>query len=166
MTGRLKHKIEKKVREHNRKVRREAKKNPKKGSKKQKLIQIPNICPFKEDILKEVEEAKKRKEEERLKRREAFKLEKEQNRFKTLEALVDDADMRGTVHSIMHENDAGTSNEVIKNKTNNIGKSVNTFLFIFLETIQRIGFKGTIIKAILQRIQKSFGKCRCCFRSC
>lgn len=114
MTGKLKHKIEKKVREHNRKVKREAKKNPKKGSKKQKIIQIPNICPFKEDILKEVEEAKKRKEEERLKRREAFKLEKEQNRFKSLEALVDDADMRGTVHSIMHENDAGSSNEVNK----------------------------------------------------
>ncbi|XP_075148034.1 nucleostemin 1 [Haematobia irritans] len=105
ITGKLKHKIEKKVRDHNRKVRRAEKKNPKKGSKKQKLIQIPNICPFKDDILKEVEEAKKRQEEERLKRREAYRLEKDQNRFKTLSDLVDDADMRGTVHSIMHEND-------------------------------------------------------------
>lgn len=107
MTGKLKHKIEKKVREHNRKAKRADRKNPKKGSKKQKLIQIPNICPFKEDILKEVEEAKKRKEEERLKKRETYKFERDQNKFKTLEALVDDADIRGTVHTIMHENDTG-----------------------------------------------------------
>ncbi|KAH8306126.1 hypothetical protein KR018_002156, partial [Drosophila ironensis] len=110
LTGRLKHKIEKKVRDHNRKERRAAKKNPKKGSKKQKLIQIPNICPFKDDILKEVEEAKARKEAERLARREAFKeervKEKEQNKFKSLESMVEDADMRSTVHGLMHENDA------------------------------------------------------------
>ncbi|XP_016960388.1 guanine nucleotide-binding protein-like 3 homolog [Drosophila biarmipes] len=106
LTGRLKHKIEKKVRDHNKKERRAAKKNPKKGSKKQKLIQIPNICPFKEDILKEVEEAKQRQEAERLARREAFKAEREQSKFKSLESMVEDADMRSTVHGIMHENDA------------------------------------------------------------
>ena len=108
MTGKQKYKIEKKVREHNRKVRKESKKTSKNGSKKQKLIQIPNICPFKEDILKEVEEAKKRQEEERLKRREAYKVERDQNKFKSLSDMVDDADMRGTVHSIMHENEVAT----------------------------------------------------------
>lgn len=111
LTGRLKHKIEKKVRDHNKKERRAAKKNPKKGSKKQKLIQIPNICPFKDDILKEVEEAKQRQEAERLARREAFKAEREQNKFKTLESMVEDADMRSTVHGIMHENDAHDQDE-------------------------------------------------------
>lgn len=111
LTGRLKHKIEKKVRDHNKKERRAAKKNPKKGSKKQKLIQIPNICPFKDDILKEVEEAKQRQEAERLARREAFKAEREQNKFKTLESMVEDADMRSTVHGIMHENDAQDQDE-------------------------------------------------------
>ncbi|EDW96948.1 guanine nucleotide-binding protein-like 3 homolog [Drosophila yakuba] len=111
LTGRLKHKIEKKVRDHNKKERRAAKKNPKKGSKKQKLIQIPNICPFKDDILKEVEEAKQRQEAERLARREAFKVEREQNKFKTLESMVEDADMRSTVHGIMHENDAQDQDE-------------------------------------------------------
>ncbi|XP_061390325.1 guanine nucleotide-binding protein-like 3 homolog [Musca vetustissima] len=114
MTGKLKHKIEKKVREHNRKVRRAEKKNPKKGSKKQKLIQIPNICPFKEDILKEVEEAKKRQEEEKQRKREAIRLERSQNKFKTLEALADDADMRGTVHTIMHENDVASDEKQYK----------------------------------------------------
>ncbi|XP_017005059.2 guanine nucleotide-binding protein-like 3 homolog [Drosophila takahashii] len=111
LTGRLKHKIEKKVRDHNKKERRAAKKNPKKGSKKQKLIQIPNICPFKEDILKEVEEAKQRQEAERLARREAFKVEREQSKFKSLESMVEDADMRSTVHGIMHENDAQDADE-------------------------------------------------------
>lgn len=110
MSCRQKYKIAKKVREHNRKVRKEAKKNPKTG-KKQKLIQIPNICPFKEEILQEVAEVKKRQEEERLRRREAYKLERDQNKFKTLETLVDDADMRGTVHSIMHENDVADVDE-------------------------------------------------------
>ncbi|KAH8368995.1 hypothetical protein KR200_006646, partial [Drosophila serrata] len=115
LTGRLKHKIEKKVRDHNKKERRAAKKNPKKGSKKQKLIQIPNICPFKDDILKEVEEAKARQEAERLARREAFKTEREQNKFKSLESMVEDADMRSTVHGIMHENDEEAGEKQYKN---------------------------------------------------
>ncbi|EDV93852.1 guanine nucleotide-binding protein-like 3 homolog [Drosophila grimshawi] len=111
LTGKLKHKIDKKVREHNRKERREAKKSTKKGSKKQKLIQIPNNCPFKDDILKEVEEAKQRKEMERQASREKFKAEREQKKTKSLEAMVEDADMRSTVHGIMHENDAADDNE-------------------------------------------------------
>lgn len=78
------------MREHNRKVRRDAKKNPK--SKKKPVIQVPNICPFKEDILKEVEAMKKQKEEERKQRREAAKMEKqkskEQNGGGGLESLV------------------------------------------------------------------------------
>uniref|UniRef100_A0A0K8UX05 Guanine nucleotide-binding protein-like 3 n=1 Tax=Bactrocera latifrons TaxID=174628 RepID=A0A0K8UX05_BACLA len=99
LSGRLKHKIGKKVREHNRKIRRETKRNPRTGSKKQKLIQIPNICPFKEDILKEVEESKKRVEENKMRRREAFKHQKKENKFKSLEDLVLDATTRSEVHT-------------------------------------------------------------------
>lgn len=59
-------------------MRREAKKNPK--NKKKPLIQVPNICPFKEDILKEVEALKKQKEEEKKQRRELAKLERQKQK--------------------------------------------------------------------------------------
>lgn len=85
-------------------MRREAKKNPK--SKKQNTIQVPNICPFKEDILKEVEALKRQKEEEKQKRREAARLEKKQKKEEEakakleggLENMVANAEMRGKIH--------------------------------------------------------------------
>ncbi|XP_066994987.2 guanine nucleotide-binding protein-like 3 homolog [Anabrus simplex] len=100
--ARKRYKIEKKVREHNRRLRREKKKNPKKGEKK--IIQVPNICPFKEDILKDVENYKRKKEEERQKQRESlaqqWAKEKEENKMKELklEHVVQNAQTRQTVH--------------------------------------------------------------------
>lgn len=73
--ARLRYKIEKKIRDHNRKVRKEAKKNP--INKKKNVIQVPNVCPFKENILKEVEAMKKQKEEEKKQQREIAKKEKQ-----------------------------------------------------------------------------------------
>ncbi|XP_026490103.2 guanine nucleotide-binding protein-like 3 homolog [Vanessa tameamea] len=107
--ARLRYKIEKKVREHNRKVKKEAKKNPK--SKKSKPIQIPNVCPFKEDILKEVEAVKKHKEEERQKKKEQAKLDKQikleekKNSTLSMDNLVANAQARGKVHEAFKEND-------------------------------------------------------------
>ncbi len=61
VTCRQRYKIEKKVREHNRKLKKEQrkKKNNNKKSEKPLELQIPNKCPFKEEILLE---NKKRKE--------------------------------------------------------------------------------------------------------
>lgn len=61
-------KIQKKVREHKRKVRKEAKK---KGvnRKHKKDLSIPNDAPFKEDILREAEQRKQRREELRQKQK-------------------------------------------------------------------------------------------------
>lgn len=62
---------------------------------KQKLMQIPNQCPFKEDIMKEVEALKQQREEEKQKQRE---LAKEQKREKLanggLQGLVSDAEKK------------------------------------------------------------------------
>ncbi|CAN8098803.1 unnamed protein product [Discula destructiva] len=72
-TTRLRHKIEKKSLAKQRKDRKQAKKNPEWRSKLKKDPGIPNLFPYKERLLAEIEEKRKRKEEEAEKRKEAVK---------------------------------------------------------------------------------------------
>ncbi len=61
------------MREHNRKLRKEKRLGGASGAKKRRSIQVPAECPFKEAVLMEAEDARKRKEEERQRRREKLK---------------------------------------------------------------------------------------------
>ncbi|KAI1094888.1 P-loop containing nucleoside triphosphate hydrolase protein [Rostrohypoxylon terebratum] len=73
---RLRHKIEKASASKQRKARKEAKKNPQWKSKLKKDPGIPNLFPYKEKILHEIEEGRRRKQEEQQRRRELAKAAK------------------------------------------------------------------------------------------
>lgn len=73
----LRVKAEKKLREHNRKARAEKRKNPGKYNKRKKDPGVPSDCPFREEVLREVEEMRRRKEDEKEERRKRMKALKE-----------------------------------------------------------------------------------------
>uniref|UniRef100_A0A182NGH3 Guanine nucleotide-binding protein-like 3 homolog n=1 Tax=Anopheles dirus TaxID=7168 RepID=A0A182NGH3_9DIPT len=91
----LRYKKIKKIAESKRKKAKEAKKLPKLKSKKQKLIQVPNICPFKKEVIEEVEQYKQIQEGLRLKQRAQQKAQRQEElRSKTLQSMVADAEKR------------------------------------------------------------------------
>lgn len=73
---RLRHKIQKASAAKQRKSRKEEKKNPQWKSKLKKDPGIPNLFPYKEKILQEIEDARRRKLEDAQKRREMAKAAK------------------------------------------------------------------------------------------
>ncbi|KYN03214.1 Guanine nucleotide-binding protein-like 3 like protein [Cyphomyrmex costatus] len=111
MPARKRYKIEKKVREHNRKMRKEAKKHSK---RKPKIVEIPNQCPFKEDILKEVEAMKKQREEEKQKRKEAARERKRELAKDDLQGLVKQAENKQLTHKLIEIGSVQTKNVIAK----------------------------------------------------
>lgn len=95
MSTKRRHNIQKKVREHNRKQKQENARNPNK-KKYKKDPGIPNLCPFKEQVLKEVENRKQKQEEEKQRRKE--NRQKEVNKKRNLQSLQQDATKRGKEH--------------------------------------------------------------------
>ncbi|KAH8599070.1 P-loop containing nucleoside triphosphate hydrolase protein [Bisporella sp. PMI_857] len=73
---RLRHKIEKASTAKQRKVRKAEKKNPEWRSKLKKDPGIPNLFPYKDKILAEIEEGRRRKAEDAANRRAAAKFTK------------------------------------------------------------------------------------------
>lgn len=79
MPVRLRHKIEKKVNAKAKKERRNAKRHPEQHRKKKpEQLNIPNSYPYKDQLLAEIEENKRKKEEERVRRIEAAKAKRQE----------------------------------------------------------------------------------------
>ncbi|ETN46688.1 uncharacterized protein HMPREF1541_00875 [Cyphellophora europaea CBS 101466] len=75
---RLRHKIEKAGAAKQRKLRKESKKNPQWKSRLKKDPGIPNLFPYKDKILEEIEEKKRRKAEDAQRLRDAARDKKKQ----------------------------------------------------------------------------------------
>ncbi|XP_031553946.1 guanine nucleotide-binding protein-like 3 homolog [Actinia tenebrosa] len=92
MEAKMKYKIKKKVAEHHRKVRKETRKSGI-SKKRKKDPGIPNLYPFKDQLLRQMEE-KKLKDEE-IKRKQKEKRLREVNKRRNLFNLQEDALKRG-----------------------------------------------------------------------
>ncbi|KAH9865786.1 hypothetical protein J1614_009373 [Plenodomus biglobosus] len=86
---RLRHKIEKASAAKQRKAKKIAKKNPEWRSKTKKDPGIPNLFPYKDKILAEIEEQRRKKEEEKARLRELAKQQKSGGAANT-DAMDDD----------------------------------------------------------------------------
>ncbi|KAG6063558.1 hypothetical protein E4U32_001153 [Claviceps aff. humidiphila group G2b] len=91
-TSRLRHKIEKKSAAKQRKDRKKAKQNPEWRSKLKKDPGIPNLFPYKEKLLQEIEEKRMRKAAEAEKKRAMAKAAKTGAVQETDEVAMVDAD--------------------------------------------------------------------------
>lgn len=74
---RLRHKIEKASTAKQRKQRKEAKKNPQWRSRIKKDPGVPNLFPYKAQVLAEIEEGRRKKEEEAQSRRDIAKAQRQ-----------------------------------------------------------------------------------------
>nr|XP_033335458.1 guanine nucleotide-binding protein-like 3 homolog [Megalopta genalis]XP_033335459.1 guanine nucleotide-binding protein-like 3 homolog [Megalopta genalis] len=165
MPARKRYKIEKKVREHNRKLRREAKKHPK---RKKKVIEIPNQCPFKEDILKDVEAMKKQHEEEKKKQREDAREKKRQELAKGgLQGLVSNVETKQAVHQEMEVNHVHEKIKVALTKQENSLKAyykefkkVIDAADVILEVVDARDPLGTRCKEVEEAVQSAKGNKR------
>lgn len=117
---RLRHKIEKASNAKKRKQRKEAKKNPQWKSRVKKDPGIPNLFPYKAKMLAEIEETKRRKEEEQMQRREVAKAQREGRAVAEVdggvvdaegdEVLLDEEDDEEDKDEIMGGQEAGAAN--------------------------------------------------------
>ncbi|KXT08114.1 hypothetical protein AC579_3955 [Pseudocercospora musae] len=107
---RLRHKIQKASANKQRKARKDAKKNPQWRSRLKKDPGIPNLFPYKDKVLAEIEESKRMKEQEKLRKRELARAQREGKRVTgevVNEEELDDADEVEDEHDEDMEDDEG-----------------------------------------------------------
>ncbi|BES96212.1 GNL3L/Grn1 putative GTPase [Nesidiocoris tenuis] len=167
--ARLRYKIEKKVREHNRKVRKENKKKAKRGGGKPKIINVPNECPFKDEILAEVAELKKAKELEKEAQRARWREEKEklkelQAQGKTVEELAKDAETVQKIHDALvpevEEKPLFTKKEGSLKAYYREFKKVITAADVILEVVDARDPLGTRCKQVEEAVMECAGQKR------
>ncbi|KAL8929798.1 MAG: hypothetical protein Q9208_000942 [Pyrenodesmia sp. 3 TL-2023] len=105
---RLRHKIEKASAAKQRKQRKLAKKNPEWRSRLKKDPGIPNLFPYKDKILQQIEEKKRLKEEEAVRRREESKNGTTKTVIADNTPTSDDADVGEDLLDETMEDDAHT----------------------------------------------------------
>ncbi|POR35445.1 Nuclear GTP-binding protein NUG1 [Tolypocladium paradoxum] len=103
-TTRLRHKIEKKSLAKQRKQRKLAKNNPEWRSKLKKDPGIPNLFPYKEKLLQEIEEKRMRRAAEAHKKKEMAKAAKT-GAQQAEEEVMDDVDAEGDEAEDMDDDD-------------------------------------------------------------
>uniref|UniRef100_A0A336MYM6 Guanine nucleotide-binding protein-like 3 homolog n=1 Tax=Culicoides sonorensis TaxID=179676 RepID=A0A336MYM6_CULSO len=161
------YKIIKRIAEHKRKQKKQASKLPKRKSSKDKLIQVPNICPFKEEILNEVKEEKERVELERLQRRELLKQQKlEASNSKSLESMVEDAENRADQHVLENDEDGLDNDDYTAGKTKDNSlkaffkefKKVVDVADVILEVVDARDPLGTRCEEVSEIVRNSAGQ--------
>lgn len=132
---------------------------------KQKLIQVPNQCPFKEDILKEVEALKKQKEEEKQKRKEEARQKKRDELAKAgLEGLVVAAENKQMEHDLT--DNVSTTNQSGKKEENSLKAYYKEFkrvlddADVILEVVDARDPLGTRCKQVEEAVHSAAGSKR------
>lgn len=129
----LRYKKIKKIAASKKKKEKEAKKLPKLRSKKQKLIQVPNVCPFKREILEEVAEHKQFQEREKERKKELQKQHRQAAALEgqTMESIAADAEKRG------QEFDPSKS-EAVEEEYVNVGKGKDWSLKAYFKEFKKV----------------------------
>jgi nuclear GTP-binding protein len=112
---RLRHKIQKNSAEKQRKERKAAKKNPQWRSRLKKDPGIPNLFPYKDRVLAEIEESKRKKEEDKERRKEIAKAQREgravvETAAEDEDEELEDAESDGDEDDVMDEEDDDSAN--------------------------------------------------------
>jgi nuclear GTP-binding protein len=153
---RLREKIQKSAAAKQRKAKKQAKKNPEWRSKLKKDPGIPNLFPYKDKILAEIEEARRKKEEENARRRQ---LAKEQRLAGQAQGdAIEDSD---------DESEGGDMDDVESDQDDSMQvvslflSGSSTFAYIDAGRFKPYGSAGSLCAGPCSRIREEGSQRRC-----